>query len=74
MKKCLVVLLNLALGLTSSCSVQDDYVRADRATHDLIAPAHADYVKADPDLTSEQKVRRLVLLDSWRIRLENAEK
>ena len=42
---------------------------AERATYDAIAPDHAIYVQADPNLAPDQKQRRLGLLESWRIRV-----
>lgn len=71
MKKLLGLILALSL---SSCSIQEEYVKADRETYNLIAPAHEAYIRADRNLTDDQRTRRLVLLDSWRIRIDQAEK
>ncbi len=53
--------------------VDPQYLKADRATYEAIGEEWADYVQADDTLTVEQKQRRDLLLNSWRIRIENAE-
>lgn len=67
----LAVLAPVAL---CSCSVQSSYVAADRATYDAIAPFHRQYVEADPSLGPDQRELALLVLDTWRVRLETAEK
>jgi uncharacterized lipoprotein YajG len=68
-------LLTCGLLLLASCATPSTlHVVADRATHDAIAPDHRSYVLADPTLTQEQRDRRLLVLETWRIRLEAAEK
>jgi hypothetical protein len=65
--------LTLVLLAGTGCSVQDEYVEADRATFDVVAPAHEKYLKSDSSLSGEERERRLRLLDSWRLRIEKAE-
>jgi hypothetical protein len=50
------------------------YVQADRATYNAIAPAHQAYVTNDSSLDELQKQRRYDLLTTWRKRVEAAEK
>jgi len=57
--------------------VTEQWVRADRATFDLIAPtlillADAD-VSNDPDLTGVNGLAMLQLIDAWEVRLQAAE-
>lgn len=68
----------LALALCfSGCAttdfIQSDYVEADRATFDAVAPRYLEYVKGDPSLDSEEKARRERTITTWRLRLEQAE-
>ena len=62
----------LLLGLVG-CTPHAAYVEADRATFDAIAPAYLEYVRGDETLDEEQVDRRSRLVDSWRIRIEQAE-
>lgn len=64
----------LALLALAGCTPQQAYIEADRATHDVIVPAHRTYVEADAALTMEQRARIIRLLDSWGLRLREAEK
>lgn len=64
----------LLLVLCSGCSVQDEYVAADRATYEVIAPAYQRYVRSDVTLADDQKVRRFRLLSSWLLRISKAER
>lgn len=70
-----VAILFVAISLTTvGCqSIAPEYVAADRATYEAIAPAHRRYVEADDSLTQPEKDRRYRLLQSWRLRLEQAE-
>lgn len=49
------------------------YIRADRITHDAIAPEYRAYVEADPTLDEGQKEARRLNVESWGLRLETAE-
>lgn len=42
---------------------------AEKATYEVVAPAHRSYVQADPSLSVEQKQARYDLLESWRLRV-----
>lgn len=50
------------------------YVAGDRATYDAVAPEYAAYVAADPALAPDQKDRRTRTLQTWRMRVEAAER
>lgn len=69
--------LALALCLVSGCKTTDfirsDYVQADRATFDAVAPSYLQYVDGDAALSDEQKKRRKQTINTWRLRLEQAE-
>ncbi len=56
------------------CSTSTAYVAADRATFDVVEPAHRRYVDGDQDLTDEEMARRHALFDAWEARLVEAEK
>lgn len=60
--------LILAAFAFTGCCTPD--VSAEKATLDVIEPAHREYVEADENLSEEDKVRRIRLLDSWRTRVE----
>ena len=66
-------LLALLLIFVASCSVQDAYVEADKATYNVIAASYRAYVGTDSLLSADQKNRRIMLLESWRIRIQKAE-
>jgi hypothetical protein len=54
------------------CNGLAEYVDADDGTRLAIDPEYRAYVAADPNLSPEQKQRRLRLLESWRLRIEKA--
>ena len=70
MKRLLAVVV---VFMVVGCTPQAAYIEADRATFDVITPAYLGYVRGDAGLDAEQKARRGRLVDSWRIRLEQAE-
>ena len=47
---------------------------ADRATYDAVAPEYAAYVANDATLSDEQRARRDRTVQTWRLRLETAER
>jgi hypothetical protein len=49
-----------------------DYVAADRATYDAVAPEYAAYVAADAALTEDERATRRRTLEAWNLRLEIA--
>ncbi len=70
----------LLLPLLAGCSalnVDAEYVKADRATYDLVAPIVRDLADTDPtndpDLTGVNGRAVISALDSWQLRLEKAE-
>jgi len=59
------------LIFVSGCSgVETAWVQADRARLDVIEPEHRSYVLADPLLHQDQKDRRILLLDAWKLSVE----
>ena len=71
------ILLLLPLSQSPGCSAlhppTPDYVAADRATYQAVAPEYAEYVEADPALDEEERDRRARTLDTWDARLRAAE-
>lgn len=70
----LAVLLLGVFPLLSGCNVPAAYVDADASTYHVIAPEFRAYLEADPSLPAEKKARRIRLLESWRARLEEAQR
>jgi len=62
-----------AIVALSSCTVDSSYRAADRATYDAVAPAHRRYLETDALLTEEQRELALLVLETWRVRVETAE-
>jgi hypothetical protein len=69
----LALLLLSAPGCATLTAPQGPYVASDRATYDAIAPEYRAYVATDPNLNPEQRARRERTLETWRLRLEDAE-
>lgn len=60
----------IGLALLSGCVCLDQrYVEADAATLRAVGPEYEGYVLGDPDLTREQRERRLRTLRAWRDRV-----
>jgi len=55
------------------CVLNKDYVKADQATFDAIAPEYRAYVESDAKLDADQKTRRLRTLESWKVRLQGGQ-
>ena len=68
MKKCIPLLLLLV-----ACTPHQLYIKADRATHDVIAPEYHRYLSQDGSLAPDALARRVRLLDSWEKRIAAAE-
>lgn len=66
--------LTAAFVVTGCGSIAKEYVGADRQTYEAIAPEYQKYVDADPALDADAKALRKATLESWRYRLEQAEK
>ena len=61
-------------AVLSGCSgLHSNYVSADRLTYEAVAPEYLDYLEADPDLSTEERDRRLRTLESWEARVVAAE-
>jgi len=59
-------LLALAfLTMSSGCTVQDSWIKANEATYQAVVPEFMDYVNADPKLDKDQKRRRKITCDAW---------
>ncbi|MBK9975397.1 MAG: hypothetical protein IPP14_11560 [Planctomycetes bacterium] len=69
----LVLVLGPLLALLCGCTVQGEYVKADRATYNAVAPRQARYIEADSSLTDEQRDQGLTTLKTWDLRLRKAE-
>ena len=71
------ILLLLPLSQCIGCAAlrppAADYVAADRATYEAVAPEYVAYVRADPGLDAEQRDRRARTLATWDARLRAAE-
>lgn len=60
----------LALPVLAGCSADKDYVAADHATYDALAPA----IKRDAaTLPDDDKARELRTLATWELRIRKAE-
>ena len=69
------LLLPALLTLLCGCgSLPSQYVAADRAMHNEVAPAHRRYVEEDASLDEDQKARRFRLLDAWESRVTEGER
>ena len=70
------ILLLLPLSQSTGCAAlrppTPDYVAADRATYDAVAPEYAGYVNADAGLEPEQRERRARTLQTWDARIRSA--
>lgn len=60
-------------GCATTDFIQSDYVEADRATYEAVAPKYLQYVQNDASLDDEEKKRRERTITTWRLRLEQAE-
>lgn len=61
-------------GLLTARQPAEDWVRADRATFDVVAPRLRAYVSADVTLQPSEQSALLGLLDDWKLRLEQGER
>ena len=74
MKKTIFILL-ITVILFASCKCPDlqGYVKADEATYNAVAPEYKKMIE-ESKLSSEQKKRRLTLLETWLGRIKAAKK
>lgn len=68
------LILCAAFMLAGCGSIAKEYVGADRATFEAIAPEYLEYVKADESLDEDAKKLREANVDSWEYRIIQAEK
>jgi hypothetical protein len=69
----LLLPLSQSTGCAALRAPAPDYVAADRATYDAVAPEYAAYVAADAALDDEQRDRRARTIRTWAARLRAAE-
>jgi len=78
MKRSFILLIAVAIVVTPaiSCSTAelDVYVQADKATFQAISGEYIDLVNGSDRLDDDQKKRRLRTVQSWKKRIEAAEK
>jgi len=69
-----VLLLSVVLlaGCCAKSAVFRQYVAADRATYNEIAPAHEQYLLDDEAMSDEDLELWVLLLETWRARIEAA--
>jgi hypothetical protein len=63
----------VCLSFLAGCDVAKQYIEADRATYEAVAPEYSEYVKNDPNLNDNSKQLRLNTLTTWESRLIAAE-
>ena len=64
MKKLVIFILGI---VASSCVCPDE---AEKATFDILYPAHMEYVLTDEKLDQQAKERRIRLLESWKAKVQ----
>ena len=62
------------LGTVLGPSPSATYVAADRATFEAVAPEYASYVHNDASLDEDERARRDRTVETWRLRIESAER
>jgi outer membrane lipoprotein SlyB len=76
MRRPIIIISLLALLALAGCQCNDvpgDYVAADRATYEVIAPMYSTYVQADDSLSANDAEAFLTLLETWAARIEAQE-
>jgi len=69
----LLFTLTQCTGCSALAPPSPDYVAADRATYDAVAPEYSAYVHADPALDPDARARRDRTLATWDARVRAAE-
>ena len=69
----MLLLLSQSTGCSALRLPTADYVAADRATYQAVAPEYAAYVHADESLDAEERARRDRTLETWDARIRGAE-
>lgn len=70
---CLLPLFAFAGCAALTSSAPESWVRADKATHDAIAPEYVEYVDKDASLDQAGKDRRHRTLQTWQDRITEHE-
>lgn len=66
----LVTFLALSfLTIFAGCSVDEEWVKADRVVYDIVAPEYKQYVAGDTVLDQKAKDRRTALIAAWEARI-----
>lgn len=75
------ILMVVMLATLPSCkffaraaSTPESWVRADRATFEVVAPDYTMYIEMDPSLPPLEKKAKIEMLRSWSVRIRAAEK
>ena len=69
----MLLLLSQSTGCSALRLPTADYVAADRATYQAVAPEYAAYVHADESLDDEERGRRDRTLETWDARIRSVE-
>lgn len=60
----------LVLAAFAGCSVQQEYVAADRSFFEAITPGYVKYVDADPTLDADSKARLKRTVEVWKLMID----
>lgn len=71
---CLLPLLSILAGCKYMQPPQQGYVTGDRATFEAVSPEYRSYVSNDANLSISEQQRRYRTLETWRLRIESAER
>lgn len=69
--KLLICLLSVTI-LAGCAGVPKQYLRADRATYNAIAPEYRAYIRGDEKLSELQRAIRLETVTTWKARINAA--
>ena len=74
MRRVIFGLLFGGYALVGCAAPAEKYVEADRATFESVAPKFLRYVRADEELDEVEREVRELVIETWRARIEAAEK
>ena len=63
----------LSIPVLSGCKVNEEYVAADRATYEELAPDTIRGIQENPDYDADMKIRMLRTVRTWEFRIRKAE-